>query len=102
MQSSDSLEVANNMDLVFCLVIKIINFILKVMFSWWIDLLIAMLSFLPASPIQFEPIKWGAFGNSIGYFIPVETMLKHFAAILTALTIWYGIQHILRILRMVR
>lgn len=61
-----------------------------------------MLSFLPESPIQFEPIKWGAFGNSIGYFIPVQKMLEHFAAILGALTIWYGIQHILRILRMVR
>lgn len=90
------------MDWLFCLVIKILNFIFAVVFSWWIDLLIFMLSFLPSSPIQFEPIKWGTFGNLVGYFIPVQTMIEHFAGILAALTVWYAIQHILRILRMVR
>lgn len=90
------------MDMLFCLLIKIANFFMAIFFSWWIDLLIFILSFLPPSPIQFQPIEWGTFGNLIGYYIPVEAMTKHFAAILTALTVWYAVQHILRILRMVR
>lgn len=90
------------MDALFCLLIKIANFFLAVLFGWWIDALIFILSFLPESPIKFEPIQWGIFGNSIGYFIPVEKMASHFVKVLGAFTIWFGIQHILRILRMVR
>lgn len=90
------------LDGLICLLIKFCNILFAVLFSWWIDLLIFMLTFLPASPFKFEPIEWGEFGNAVGYFIPVERMASHFVAILTAVTIWYMIQHVLRILRMVR
>jgi len=87
---------------IYCLIIKVANMIIAVVFSWWIDMLIFILSFLPVSPFKFEPIKWGEFGNAIGYFIPVGRMAEHFAMILVAVTMWYALQHILRILRMVR
>lgn len=90
------------LDGLICILIKFVNLLFSVLFSWWIDMLIFMLAFLPESPIKFEPIKWGEFGNIVGYFIPVATMASHFAAILMAVTLWYALQHVLRILRMVR
>lgn len=90
------------LDGLLCILIKIINMLFAVIFSWWVDLLIFLLAFLPPSPIKFEPIKWGEFGNIVGYFIPVEKMATHFATILMALAVWYAIQHVLRIVRMVR
>jgi len=90
------------LDQLLCILIKFVNFLFSILFSWWIDMLIFILSFLPDSPIKFEPIKWGEFGNFVGYFIPVAKMANHFAAILAAVTIWYAFQHVLRILRMVR
>lgn len=90
------------LDGLVCLLIQFTNILFKVLFGWWIDMLIFILSFLPPSPIKFEPIEWGSFGNFIGYFLPVGDMATHFATILLALTGWYAIQHVLRILRMVR
>lgn len=90
------------LDGLICLLIKFTNMFFAVIFSWWIDLLILMLNLLPTSPFKFEPIEWGAFGNFVGYFLPVEKMATHFAAILMAVAVWYSIQHVLRILRMVR
>ena len=90
------------LDGLICLLIQFTNLLLDILFDWWIDLLIFMLEFLPSSPIQIEPIEWGEFGNFIGYFIPVQTMLTHFATILIAVTIWYGLQHVLRLVKMVR
>lgn len=90
------------LDGLLCLLIKFLNIVFAVVFHWWIDALIFFLTFLPSSPIKFEPIQWGEFGSLIGYFIPVQKMASHFVAILFAVTMWYAIQHILRILRMVR
>ena len=90
------------LDGLLCILIKFLNLVFAVLFGWWIDMLIFILSFLPASPFKFEPIKWGEFGNFVGYFIPVEKMAQHFVAILFSVTMWYAVQHILRILRMVR
>lgn len=90
------------LDGLICILIKFLNMVFAVLFSWWIDLLIFFLAFLPTSPIKFEPIKWGEFGNIVGYFIPVAKMAEHFAAILLAVTMWYALQHVLRIVRMVR
>lgn len=90
------------LDGLICLLIKFVNMFFAVIFSWWIDLLIFMLTFLPPSPIKFEPIKWGSFGNAVGYYIPVGKMAEHFTMILIAVAMWYMVQHILRIVRMVR
>lgn len=90
------------LDGLVCLLIKFANLLFAVLFSWWIDLLILMLSYLPQSPLKFEPIKWGVFGEWLGFFFPVSKMAAHFTTILFAVTMWYAVQHVLRILRMVR
>ncbi|HEX5519996.1 MAG TPA: hypothetical protein VFX18_06110 [Candidatus Nitrosocosmicus sp.] len=87
---------------ILCLIIPFINFLLRILFGWWIDLIIFILQFLPPSPFEFEPVQWGEFGKAVGYFIPVAKMINHFALLLVSITIWYAVQHILRILRMVR
>lgn len=90
------------LDIIVCALIKVANIFVAVIFSWWIDILIVILELLPSSPMKFENVKWGSFGNFVGYFIPVQKMLTHFTMILTTLAVWYGLQHILRVLRMVR
>lgn len=90
------------LDGLLCILIKFVNLLFTVLFGWWIDMLIFILEMLPNSPFKFEPVKWGQFGNAIGYFIPIQRMLEHFGAILIAVTVWYAIQHTLRLLKMVR
>lgn len=83
--------------------------ILKSFFYWIIETLLEfldiimyfVLQILPDSPFQFEPIQWGNVGNSIGYFIPVSSILSHFITILSAITIYYGVRYLLRLIKQV-
>lgn len=60
-----------------------------------------VLFILPDSPFQFERIEWGDVGHSIGYFIPVSSILSHFITILSAITTYYGVRYLLRIIKQV-
>lgn len=83
--------------------------VIKSAFFWIIENLLNLidiiavfvLGVLPDSPFQFEPIEWGAVGNSIGYFIPVQQILTHFVSILTAIAIYMGVRYLLRLIRQV-
>lgn len=83
--------------------------ILRNFFAWIVENLFSLidiiasfvLEFLPDSPFKFEPIEWGAFGNIIGFFIPVATILLHFTAILTSITIYYGVRYLLRLIKQI-
>lgn len=88
-------------DQFYCALIKFANFIIGMMFNWWVDMLIWVIGLLPDADFSADPIEWGVFGNSIGYFIPVSSMASHFAMILSALVLFYGIQHILRLIRLI-
>lgn len=91
------------LDGLLCILIKFVNLLFDILFGWWIDMLIFLISLLPTTPFLFEdPVEWGPFGNAIGYFIPIETMVIHFAAVLVSVAIWYGVQHALRLIRMVK
>lgn len=90
------------LDGLICILIKLINFFTQSMFGWWIDMLIFFIEFLPPSPFQFNPIKWGAVGQSVGYFIPISDMILDLARIIGALVVWYSVQHVLRLLRAIR
>lgn len=68
-------------------------------YNWTIGLLIML---LPESPFQFEQIDWGPLGNSIGYFIPIATIIQHFVVILAAIGTYVVIRHVLRLIRMVK
>lgn len=90
------------LDNLICILIKFVNFFTESVHNWFISVLIFFIEFLPPSPFRFEPIQWGEVGNLIGYFIPVAGMLTSLVYITTAVTVWYSIQHILRLLKSVR
>lgn len=90
------------LDGLWCILVKIINFFTQGLFQWWIEMMIWVLELLPSSPFKFEPLQWGAFGDALGYFIPFDLMLADLARLLLAVTLWYAIQHITRILRIIR
>ena len=56
---------------------------------------------LPNTPFKFEQVEWGIFGNVVGYYIPVAKILQHFIVILTAISIYYGIRYLLKMIKQV-
>lgn len=90
------------LDAVVCAIIKIINMLIDHGLETITDVLGWLIALLPSIPWEFKPLKWGAFGDLIGYFIPIADMLTHFTLMLILVTVWYGLQHILRIVRMVK
>lgn len=82
---------------------------IKSTFYWIIENLFTILDYiaqfvlliLPDSPFEFEQIEWGPIGNSIGYFIPIQSILTHFITILTAIAIYMGVRYLLRLIKQV-
>ena len=84
--------------------------LLKSFFYWIIENLLTILDYilnmvlliLPNSPFNFEPLQWGTIGKSVGYFIPVATILNHFITILTAIAIYYSVRYLLRLIKAIQ
>lgn len=87
---------------VWCALIKVINVIIDYGIDTLITTLAWLIALLPSLPIEFEPLQWGAFGNLIGYFIPISSMLTHFTIMLGVVLLWYSYQHIMRIVRLIK
>jgi len=89
-------------DIIICALKEIINFLVWLLFDWWILGIAWVLDQLPDADFSAKPIEWGNFGNAIGYFIPVSDMINHFSLLIVALTVYFGVQHVLRLLKAVR
>src|SRR5690625_3226683 len=84
--------------------------ILKSFFYFIIEKLLTILDIiaqfvlliLPDSPFDFKPVDLGDFGNIVGFFIPVSTLISHFLGILTAISFYYGVRYLLRLIRQVQ
>lgn len=87
---------------VWCACIKVINAIIDHGIDTLINTLAWLIALLPSLPIQFQPLQWGPFGNLIGYFIPISTMLTHFTIMLGVVILWYSYQHIMRLVRLIK
>lgn len=87
---------------IFCALIKVINALTDHVLDTITSTLGWVIALLPSVPWSFEPLQWGSFGQAVGYFIPIPTMLTHFTLMLALVIVWFGIQHILRIVRMVK
>lgn len=91
------------LEIIKCALIEVFQFLFDYLIAWWMDWLVKIIEImLPQNVFKFERIEWGAFGNFVGYFIPFKTMVTHLTFILTAVAIWYSVQHLLRLLKMVR
>jgi hypothetical protein len=84
---------------------------MKDFFNWMIEnlftvldlILSTLLAILPTSPFDFsKKLEWGEFGQLVGYFFPIADMLTSFSLILVTITLYYGIRHLLRIVRAVK
>lgn len=88
-------------DLIQCYFIKLVNLLMNFLVNWWLEILIWVLELLPDADFAADPIEWGDFGNSVGYFIPVAKMASHFVLILGALVLYFAVQHVLRLVKMI-
>lgn len=87
---------------IFCALIKFVN----VLIDYVLDTILAtigwIIALLPSFPVLFKPIEWGDFGNAVGYFLPVSEMVLHFSLMLTLIVVWYSVQHIMRLIRLIK
>lgn len=87
---------------IWCALVKFLNLITETALETIIETIASIISILPSIPIFFQPVEWGPFGNLVGYFIPISEMLGHFTLMLTLVAVWYTVQHILRLVRMIK
>lgn len=87
---------------IWCALVKFWNAIQEHILQNAIDLIAWIISLLPSLEIGNEQLQWGEFGNAIGYFIPVATMVQHFTFMLGIMAIWYSYEYIMRWVKMIK
>ena len=89
-------------DALWCAFVKLINFLVEYLLDVIISGIAWAVALLPTIPILADPIDWGPFGDAVGYFLPVADMITHFTLMLMLIVLWYGVQHVLRIVRAIK
>lgn len=89
-------------DSILCALIKFVNMIVDYILDSILFALGWLLGLLPSLPVKIEPVEWGFFGQSVGYFLPVNTMMLHFTLMLGLMVLWYSVQHIMRLIKMIK
>lgn len=87
---------------VVCALIKFVNFLTEYILDTIAFIIGWVISLLPSIPWGVEPLQWGAFGNAVGYFIPISAMSTHFSLMLLIVATWYGVQHFLRLAKAIK
>lgn len=90
------------LDTIICALTKFLNFISENILQKIIDSIGWIIGLLPSLPFEFSPIPWGDFGKSLGYFIPISTMVQHFVMMLVLMALWYGIEYAMRWIKMIK
>lgn len=87
---------------VWCALVKFINSLSENILQKIIDSIAWVVNLLPSMPFEFNPIPWGDFGRSLGYFIPISTMVQHFVMMLALMLLWYSIEYAMRWIKMIK
>jgi len=90
------------LDWIWCILKSFFYFIIENIAEIFDLIATFILMILPNTPFEFERINWGIFGDIIGFFIPVATLITHFLGILTAISIYYGVRYLLRLIKQVQ
>jgi hypothetical protein len=86
-----------------CAMKGLFNWIVENLFTVLDLILSTLLAILPSSPFDFSKrLEWGEFGQLVGYFFPIADMMTSFSLILVTIALYYGIRHLLRIVRAVK
>lgn len=90
------------MHILWCFFVKVLNFLIDYVLDSIFYVLAWALNLLPTVPILAEPLDWGVFGDAVGYFIPISSMIAHFSSMLLMMILWFTVQHILRIAKQIQ
>jgi len=90
------------LDSIKCALIEFFNFLIEHVLNNILSLIAAVIGFLPSLPINSSPLDWGVFGNAVGYFLPIGTMVQHFVLMLSLMALWYSYEHIMRWIKMIK
>lgn len=89
-------------DAIWCAIVKVVNEVSEQVLQRVIDGIAWVIALLPSLPIGNEPLPWGDFGRSVGYFIPISTMVQHFVLMLAIMIVWYGVEYAMRWIKMIK
>lgn len=89
-------------DEIWCFIKKVFQLLLDLLALLWEYTLAYVIELLPNSPFNFEPVNWGIMGDYMGYIFPIQTMFLHFTSLLVAITLFYSIRHIIRLVKMIK
>lgn len=89
-------------EMIWCALVRFINALSEHVLQKIIDGVAWAIGLLPSLPLKAEPMDWGLFGASVGYFLPVGTMAQHFVIMLSIVALWYAVETIMRWIKMVK
>ncbi|GAB0171937.1 hypothetical protein LSPCS325_53740 [Lysinibacillus sp. CTST325] len=89
-------------DSIKCALIELCNLLIEHVLNNLLSAIAWVIGLLPSFPIENEPLQWGEFGKSLGYFFPLGTMAQHFVLMLTVIAIWYAYEYIMRWIKMIK
>lgn len=90
------------LDVIKCALIDVLNLIIEYGLDTIVFAIAWAIAILPSLPFESVQVAWGTMGNSIGYFIPISQMLSHFSLMLGIMVIWYSVQHIMRLVKLIK
>ena len=85
-----------------CALIEVMNVFIEHVLNNVLAAIGAIVGLLPSLPLPDVRLEWGQFGSAIGYFLPVGTMIGHFALMVALVGVWYSYEYIMRLLRMIK
>lgn len=80
------------------IIADIINFLIDLL----VIIITGIMALLPQTPFKFDPLDWGLFGDAVGYFLPIGTMVAHLTIILASVGLWYAVRWLFRLIQMIR
>lgn len=89
-------------DMIWCALVKFVNMLSENVLQHVINAIAWVIGLLPSLPFAFPEVPWGDFGKSVGYFIPIGTIIQHFVMMLALVVIWYGVEYVMRWIKMIK
>lgn len=86
-----------------CALIEFANMLIEHVLNNILSAIAFVIDLLPSVDFyEDSTFEMGEFGRSIGYFVPVGTMMQHFVIMLGLLLIWFSWEYVMRWIKMIK
>lgn len=85
-----------------CALIEFVNMFIEHVLDNILNVIAFIVGLLPPMPLPDVRLEWGEFGQAVGYFVPVSTLIGHFALFLAIYGIWTSYEYIMRLIKLIK